>query len=540
MGNNSSNSCELQEYSDVCQMAACLDNSNGDINPDTIMGLKADSASPTDTWIVKFKDTTTYDRIPIQQAFLKIWVSNYSYKCLDEHVIQFAPNNPRNKSIFDTYKNKNKALNSGLNYEARVYRDIVKPMIEKNICPNFVKFLGLGKDCSVDSLIRMLNVGDPHPVSNFRNLYGNTVSMMTTVIGGPKRNKITDGYSREELSTRNDIISPENLKKHITYNIIANEVIKPNTLKLWEFVHQTDAFGYQGRDDDPNPVYWNVIFQILASCYAMSQTKMNHNDLHLGNVYIEPVDDSGGSRRFNYNYGNTLFTFESQYIAKVYDFDRGYVTRFGDNPLLGQRECERYSQCNSIIPNLDAIKLMGGLYKKKGTAETILNACTTNNQKKKTLLRKIFNDSNFLRLNGQRVGSAVLSGFNSVLEIMTNIATLSNIENVYPIGYIPDPQDVFTCNPSMFNEVGKILEIVSKTPNVENEKNKTTQKTRIKNLPCPPKEVRDKETGECRPDMRIRGKGVPRKPKTNPPCPPKEVRDRKTGECRPDKRRKNV
>lgn len=67
MGNNNSTTgCELQECSDVCQMVSCLDISNG-----SIKGLPVDSASPTDTWIVKFKEGTTYDRKPIEKAFLK-------------------------------------------------------------------------------------------------------------------------------------------------------------------------------------------------------------------------------------------------------------------------------------------------------------------------------------------------------------------------------------------------------------------------------------------------------------------------------------
>ncbi len=37
--------------------------------------------------------------------------------------------------------------------------------------------------------------------------------------------------------------------------------------------------------------------------------------------------------------------------AKIYDFDRSYVERIGDNPILEGNICEISSQCNMFIPN---------------------------------------------------------------------------------------------------------------------------------------------------------------------------------------------
>ena len=80
MKNNKSNPCELQEYSDICSMTNCL--STG------IKGIEADSASSTDAWIVNFKKGTTYNEEKIEQALLKIWVSDLTFKRLDQGMFE--------------------------------------------------------------------------------------------------------------------------------------------------------------------------------------------------------------------------------------------------------------------------------------------------------------------------------------------------------------------------------------------------------------------------------------------------------------------
>ena len=553
MGNiNSANKCDLQQYSDVCEMAECLQEFS---STSTIVGLNADSASLSDTWIVKFKDGTTYDEEPMQKAFLKMWISNSSYKGLNENNFQFSPAIPNDQSIFERNRDKQIIVNSGLNYEARVYRDIVKPMIEKNICPNFVKFLGLGKNCSPESLLKMLKHQNPNENLNSNQLFGNAVAMMCNW----KRLKITERYSASQIAKFEKHMSKETFQQNITYNIIANEVIKPDTMDFSRFLRDHKMFI---NGTTPNPVVWNVIFQILAACYSMSKTKMNHNDLHLGNIYIEPVDDSGNSKRFNYEYENTLFTFESRYIAKVYDFDRSYVTRFGDNPILGDgvtsEACVRGSQCNEFIPNLDALKIMGGISLTKWRSEPkthklIVDSCTSSDPSQRAILNEIFSNSNFLR-GADNKREPNLEKFDSVFQIMKNISALSNIQNIYPSGYVPELKDVFICNQSMFNLSGKILEKFTRTQqdntvvetlkqqivelkeqveSLKDQLQKDSRKPPPKGAPCPPGEVRDKDTKECRPTMR-KSRPIPK-----PPCPPDlPIRDKQTGECREDRRKK--
>ena len=51
----------------------------------------------------------------------------------------------------------------GLNYELNIYKDIIRPIVDLNICPNFVKYLASGEKCSFNDLLNILhdNLYDP-------------------------------------------------------------------------------------------------------------------------------------------------------------------------------------------------------------------------------------------------------------------------------------------------------------------------------------------------------------------------------------------
>ena len=187
------------------------------------------------------------------------------------------------------------------------------------------------------------------------------------------------------------------------------------------------------------------------------------------------------------------------------------------------------------------------------THELIVDSCTSNDPSQRAILNEIFSNSNFLR-GADNKREPNLEKFDSVFQIMKNISALSNIQNIYPSGYVPELKDVFICNQSMFNLSGKILEkftrtqqdntvvetlkqqIVELKEQVESLKDQLKQNSRKpppKGAPCPPGEVRDKDTKQCRPIMR-----KARQPSKSP-CPPdRPVRDKVTKECREDRRKK--
>ena len=515
MGNNNSNPCELQEYGNVCKMTNCLSNN--------LVGLESNSASSTDTWIAKFNKGVTYNGKEINEAFLKIWISNSTFDRINNNILKI---NDYNYVISDFIEN-----NLSLNYEARVYRDIIKPLIEINICPNFIKFLGLGENCSFENTASLLktrhllenrNINGTTKRNGYWNLYGTTIALIT----GNVRNKITSNYNIKTLQEIQKVITLNNVIDKFTYNILVNEVITPGTQILSDFIYNKGLV----KQQKPNFEVWTVIFQALAACYAMSCSKMVHNDLHLGNIYVEPIKKT----RFNYIYDNTLFTFETNYIVKVFDFDRSFVKRFGNNPYLSAQFCDMSSQCNRYIENIDALKILNGVYRmvNKSEKQNIINICSNGTQNSKQLLKKIFSGS-MLTYNNKALDTYKFNRFNSTIEIMKNISKHCDIENIYPNNYKPELQNTFVCNKNMFDNQGKIIQtniaeivinndIVQKLNNEikilkskldvitkENEKLKNNYKlsTSVKKKKvviykqkndCLPGQVRDKITKRCR------------------------------------------
>ena len=148
----------LDENTNVCDIKDCIKK---------IKGLQSNSASPTDSWIVDFKENTYYQSDKIYSGFLKIFI------------------NPESAKKFK-YEYKNLL---SLDYELRVYKDIIRPLVDLNICTNFVKYLAGGSNCTYNNLFEMLN---DHIYTN-KNLI-DTVQIFQSVL----RNTV-EGCTEEHL-----------------------------------------------------------------------------------------------------------------------------------------------------------------------------------------------------------------------------------------------------------------------------------------------------------------------------------------------------
>ena len=117
-------SCQLDK-TNICNISNCIVK---------VTGMKSNSASPTDTWFLSFNDDTYYKEQKVEKAFLKLFAD------LDSPSI-----------------NNNIKLELGaLKYELKVYKDVIRPLIDNNICPNFIKYLASAEKCSYDNLLRFL------------------------------------------------------------------------------------------------------------------------------------------------------------------------------------------------------------------------------------------------------------------------------------------------------------------------------------------------------------------------------------------------
>ena len=93
------------------------------------------------------------------------------------------------------------------------------------------------------------------------------------------------------------------------------------------------------------------VFHILIACYSLYLSGIAHNDLHVGNVFIEIGDNP---IEYNYIINENLYVINTICKAKIYDFDRSYVINH-NNQLLNNN---RSSQNNVLINPKDFIKVL--------------------------------------------------------------------------------------------------------------------------------------------------------------------------------------
>ena len=160
-----------------------------------------------------------------------------------------------------------------LKYEVAVYKYIVDTILSNNYSPNFISYLGYGS-CSIDTVRKIIH--------DIELLPGNNIS------DTGKINILMTEKPKGKLQSFNDCV----------YNIQENEVIK-------------------------------IMFQIIYSLNVMSKFRLNHNDLHEGNILVATLD-SPITRL--YVVGDKRFLITTRYIPYLFDWDFSYAEPLGDNP----------------------------------------------------------------------------------------------------------------------------------------------------------------------------------------------------------------
>ena len=302
----------IDENFNVCEIGSIIKK---------IKGLSSNSASPTDTWIIYFDDDITYDNKPITSGFLKIFI------------------NP-----VDTFSD-NTIANLGLKYEMNIYKYIINNIMKYKICPNFVKYLASGEECLLNDLLTILhgNLYDPLEIRllSREECSKNLIRNLFFIV------KQKENRPSIQSNVAIHILRPIdfNIK---SYNMLLLENMEDKiTLNRWMQVNSRNYLEF-----------WNILFQIAVACHVMSLSKLVHNDLHSGNIFIK---DLGVESTFIYNIDYNEIVIKTRYQPLIYDFDRGYAEKFGNNEILDN--CGRNSQCNIFIQNKDIVKVLCYVYK---------------------------------------------------------------------------------------------------------------------------------------------------------------------------------
>lgn len=317
MGAGGSNCAQLKKIENACEMANCIK---------AVKGQSSNSVSPTDTWILKFKDGTRYEDEPIKRAFLKYWVE---VKTLSPQIENFGVMEKRLK---------------GLNYEMSVYSEVIRKLLDFKVNCHFVRYLGRGKSCTFDQLLRMLTAAEGFKsVEQWRNKLIRNVIYISSAKN--ERPAVDDEDGDTFAFSEQD---SETVVSQFRYRLLVTE--KSQT-RLKDFLAN------QPRTPE---CFLKLFFQVATACYAMELSKLTHNDLHLGNVMVDTLPE-GEENLFVYYIDSKVYAFRSRHVAKVYDFDRAYVERFPHNPILKK---------NRTIPNFDVVKFAYLLFRKTSRSFT--------------------------------------------------------------------------------------------------------------------------------------------------------------------------
>ncbi len=100
------------------------------------------------------------------------------------------------------------------------------------------------------------------------------------------------------------------------------------------------------------PKHFDILIglQVAQALCIFEKHQIRHNDLHLGNIFIEVFTEP---RPLDYNVP-FVFTLYSRYKITIYDYDHSGIAWNGKrNLFLDSTMCESTGECNEFVPNWD-------------------------------------------------------------------------------------------------------------------------------------------------------------------------------------------
>ena len=398
-----------------------------------VIPLESNSASRTDTYILNFKDGVTFNNIPVNKGFMKI------------------------------YLNMND--NSNLDYEARIYSEITNKILLLNINPGFVLNYAYVKGCTLDNILSMfkgLKDKNNKELTNeiiklhfIRNMcYTTNETANRPALNNDKHSsKFTiEGDELEDINKCIKNGSITSIRNNYKYNYMINEAMKMDSTKTLSDI-------LQNIKNDNDYVLYQLLFLISTSLYALFLSKVTHNDLHEGNIYIETLRTEVYQI---YYINDNQYVIKTKYKIKIYDYDMSYAQRLGDNIFLNSPDNRCViSQCNQVFEQMDIVKISCYIYKKVSTIigrrDKFLN-CISSEKSIKEKLNIFYSNpkaeckfsrdfekekSNFLK-NCYSLETIIQNFYN-------NITSFGTVKNNVQI-----PVSIYVCNKSDFDDNGNI------------------------------------------------------------------------------------
>ena len=265
---------DLSTHIQGCDLESCVR---------SVQGLRGVGGSGADNWILQFHSDTQYKGTTVQLGFLKIWNS-------ESNDISHAPNN---------YDKKKTTL---LENERKIYTHIIQQLVDLNICPNFVRFLG-GGSCS------------------YANLKAIALKNYSAEVVGAA---LAEGSLFEAAKTppADQKAANINIATTKTFEMFMTEGMDTKNTKLGKHIVSILRSLRPLSDEELRIAKLALAFQAAAACYAMDLSKVYHNDLHDENIFITTFPSA---KVFKYEYNGKECMFKTRVFLRVFDFDQAHA-----------------------------------------------------------------------------------------------------------------------------------------------------------------------------------------------------------------------
>lgn len=248
---------------------------------------------------------------------------------------------------------------SALAYEQKMYE-----LIDSLNCPFFVKFIKNEYDilfseyennilkhintsniqlCVKRSLVKMML----NPIDKYKFSVDDTKNLnKNSVINGLlyndrlflrqkiryKYQEILDNYNKSTVNIIYTHYNPHAIYLYYANNFYNDILSKKETITKLDF-------------------YKNILLQVSIAIYYMEKSEINHNDLHTKNILIFETKQ----KDIKVEVENNIFSFCTfGFCIQIFDYDRAYCSKLGDNKILDSKDFESTVQYeNKFVKNKD-------------------------------------------------------------------------------------------------------------------------------------------------------------------------------------------
>lgn len=311
----------------------------------SVLGIGSGSASTSDQWLITLVPNTV----------------NYLGTFLDKVFVKVIPN------ITDHADPYFKDMLRNVQREVQIYAEIIKPILDKRMCPYFLPVLNVSNNCTSTSVINMLigkapqvgytrKVPDTYPTEPFnaekifiRNMVISTMSFEGGINDTPtalcfdekaemdqrnsfypdKKNHVENLGFLKSFTTGDNIVSIHSQKNRECVDANRQKFLLETTYTMLYTVPieggETGGslIGSLITSNNITGIYF-YFFQLFIGLATMSWAKVFHNDLHEGNVLIQFLPKN---EKFTYMVGFHVYTFSTNMIPIIFDFDKSIVAK---------------------------------------------------------------------------------------------------------------------------------------------------------------------------------------------------------------------